>query len=145
MRAEGLIKVEGWRARWSWMSGSVSVYPLTLPCDGAGVQLQDSNRTLSIQRVREEDAGLYTCTACNQRGCVHSSAAVRVIGKKATHAETHTDTHTQTTPEPTRAPPLPPTLPPTPASLRVHSGLKLQLPLSSRLLTQQVGGSYLSS
>ncbi|KAM9850089.1 vascular endothelial growth factor receptor 3 [Aulostomus maculatus] len=46
----------------------------------SGIQLQDSNRTLSIQRVREEDAGLYTCTACNQRGCVQSSAAVRVIG-----------------------------------------------------------------
>uniref|UniRef100_A0A3Q4HQ08 Vascular endothelial growth factor receptor 3 n=1 Tax=Neolamprologus brichardi TaxID=32507 RepID=A0A3Q4HQ08_NEOBR len=46
----------------------------------SGIQLQDSNRTLSIQRVREEDAGLYTCTACNQRGCVNSSAAVSVIG-----------------------------------------------------------------
>ncbi|CAL8263554.1 unnamed protein product [Lota lota] len=46
----------------------------------SGIQLQDFNRTLSIQRVREEDAGLYTCTACNQRGCVHSSAAVQVIG-----------------------------------------------------------------
>ncbi|XP_029297748.1 vascular endothelial growth factor receptor 3 isoform X2 [Cottoperca gobio] len=46
----------------------------------SGIQLQDSNRTLSIQRVTEEDAGLYTCTACNQRGCVHSSAAVQVIG-----------------------------------------------------------------
>ncbi|XP_061691509.1 vascular endothelial growth factor receptor 3 [Syngnathoides biaculeatus] len=46
----------------------------------SGIQLQDSNRTLSIQRVREEDAGLYTCTACNLRGCVHSTAAVRVIG-----------------------------------------------------------------
>ncbi|KAJ8015401.1 hypothetical protein DPEC_G00025740 [Dallia pectoralis] len=46
----------------------------------SGVQLQDSNRTLSIQRVREEDAGIYTCTACNQRGCVQSSAAVTVLG-----------------------------------------------------------------
>ncbi|XP_061542275.1 LOW QUALITY PROTEIN: vascular endothelial growth factor receptor 3 [Phycodurus eques] len=46
----------------------------------SGIQLQDSNRTLSIQRVREEDAGLYTCTACNRRGCVHSTAAIRVIG-----------------------------------------------------------------
>ncbi|XP_072294039.1 vascular endothelial growth factor receptor 3 isoform X2 [Eucyclogobius newberryi] len=46
----------------------------------SGIQLQDSNRTLSIQRVREEDAGLYTCMACNQRGCVHASAAVRVVG-----------------------------------------------------------------
>lgn len=66
---------------------------LTLPCVGAGIQLQDFNRTLSIQRVREEDAGLYTCTACNQRGCIHSSAAVRVIGKN-TH--THRNAHTQT-------------------------------------------------
>ncbi|XP_072252076.1 vascular endothelial growth factor receptor 3 [Leuresthes tenuis] len=46
----------------------------------SGIQLQDSNRTLSIQRVREEDAGVYTCTACNKRGCVNSSAAIRVIG-----------------------------------------------------------------
>uniref|UniRef100_A0A8C7J1A1 Vascular endothelial growth factor receptor 3 n=1 Tax=Oncorhynchus kisutch TaxID=8019 RepID=A0A8C7J1A1_ONCKI len=46
----------------------------------SGLQLQDANRTLSIQRVREEDAGLYTCTACNQRGCAHSSAAVTVLG-----------------------------------------------------------------
>lgn len=66
---------------------------LTVLCVSAGVQLQDLNRTLSIQRVREEDAGLYTCTACNQRGCVHSSAAVRVIGKAATHTETLWHTH----------------------------------------------------
>uniref|UniRef100_A0A671S8L3 Vascular endothelial growth factor receptor 3 n=1 Tax=Sinocyclocheilus anshuiensis TaxID=1608454 RepID=A0A671S8L3_9TELE len=46
----------------------------------SGIFLQDSNRTLSIQRVREEDAGLYTCTACNQRGCVKSSATLSVIG-----------------------------------------------------------------
>ncbi|KAL6479974.1 hypothetical protein MHYP_G00110070 [Metynnis hypsauchen] len=46
----------------------------------SGILLQDSNRTLSIQRVREEDAGIYTCIACNQRGCIHSSATVSVIG-----------------------------------------------------------------
>ncbi|ROK80927.1 Vascular endothelial growth factor receptor 3 [Anabarilius grahami] len=45
-----------------------------------GILLQDSNRTLSIQRVREEDAGRYTCTACNQRGCIESSTVVSVIG-----------------------------------------------------------------
>ncbi|KAI2644327.1 Vascular endothelial growth factor receptor 3 [Labeo rohita] len=44
------------------------------------MECDDSNRTLSIQRVREEDAGLYTCTACNQKGCVQSSATVSVIG-----------------------------------------------------------------
>uniref|UniRef100_A0A8C4H2G5 Vascular endothelial growth factor receptor 3 n=1 Tax=Dicentrarchus labrax TaxID=13489 RepID=A0A8C4H2G5_DICLA len=61
--------------RLSWFKDNQPLHQMS------GVQLQDSNRTLSIQRVREEDAGLYTCTACNQRGCVHSSAAVRVIGK----------------------------------------------------------------
>ncbi|KAL2077803.1 hypothetical protein ACEWY4_027307 [Coilia grayii] len=45
----------------------------------SGILLQDSNRTLSIQRVREEDAGVYTCKACNQKGCVHASATVTVI------------------------------------------------------------------
>lgn len=45
----------------------------------SGILLQDSNRTLSIQRVREEDAGVYTCKACNQKGCARASAAVTVI------------------------------------------------------------------
>lgn len=60
--------------RLSWFKDNQPLHQMS------GIQLQDANRTLSIQRVREEDAGLYTCTACNQRGCVHSSAAVRVIG-----------------------------------------------------------------
>lgn len=70
--------------------------PLIIWCLLAGIQLQDSNRILSIQRVREEDAGLYTCTACNQRGCVHSSAAIRVIGEAAPHiyiVYIHTQVH----------------------------------------------------
>lgn len=60
--------------RLSWFKDNQPLHQMS------GIQLQDSNRTLSIQRVTEEDAGLYTCTACNQRGCVHSSAAIRVIG-----------------------------------------------------------------
>uniref|UniRef100_A0AAQ5X4Y8 Vascular endothelial growth factor receptor 3 n=1 Tax=Amphiprion ocellaris TaxID=80972 RepID=A0AAQ5X4Y8_AMPOC len=60
--------------RLSWFKDNQPLHQMS------GIQLQDSNRTLSIQRVREEDAGLYTCTACNQRGCIHSSAEVRVIG-----------------------------------------------------------------
>ncbi|KAG9339321.1 hypothetical protein JZ751_023877, partial [Albula glossodonta] len=44
------------------------------------ILLQDLNRTLSIQRVREEDAGRYTCTACNKKGCIRSSATVSVMG-----------------------------------------------------------------
>ncbi|XP_034545105.1 vascular endothelial growth factor receptor 3 isoform X2 [Notolabrus celidotus] len=58
----------------SWFKDNLPLHQMS------GIQLQDSNRTLSIQRVREEDAGLYTCRACNQGGCVNSSAAVRVIG-----------------------------------------------------------------
>ncbi|KAM9834873.1 vascular endothelial growth factor receptor 3 isoform X2 [Syngnathus typhle] len=60
--------------RLSWFKDNQPLHQMS------GIQLQDSNRTLSIQRVREEDAGLYTCTACNQRGCVHSTAVIRVIG-----------------------------------------------------------------
>uniref|UniRef100_A0A4W4F492 Vascular endothelial growth factor receptor 3 n=1 Tax=Electrophorus electricus TaxID=8005 RepID=A0A4W4F492_ELEEL len=58
----------------SWFKDNQPLFPVS------GILLQDSNRMLSIQRVREEDAGLYTCTACNQRGCIHSSAIVSVIG-----------------------------------------------------------------
>lgn len=74
---------------------SLTSPPISTPSPGAsfaGIQLQDSNRTLSIQRVREEDAGLYTCTACNQRGCVNSSAAVSVIGETAARTHSHRDT-----------------------------------------------------
>lgn len=60
--------------RLSWFKDNQPLHQMS------GIQLHDSNRTLSIQRVREEDAGLYTCMACNQRGCVHSSAAVQVVG-----------------------------------------------------------------
>lgn len=74
-----------------WISDAECWVAVLCVCLSSGIQLQDSNRTLSIQRVTEEDAGLYTCTACNQRGCVHSSAAVQVIG------ETHTHTHCRTT------------------------------------------------
>ncbi|KAL4649213.1 vascular endothelial growth factor receptor 3 isoform X1 [Arapaima gigas] len=60
----------------SWLKDNQPLHQIS------GILLQDSNRTLSIQRVREEDAGLYTCTACNQRGCVHTSAIVSVVGSE---------------------------------------------------------------
>uniref|UniRef100_G1K3G8 Vascular endothelial growth factor receptor 3 n=1 Tax=Xenopus tropicalis TaxID=8364 RepID=G1K3G8_XENTR len=46
----------------------------------SGIVLGEMNQTLSIQRVREEDAGMYLCKACNGKGCVNSSASVSVEG-----------------------------------------------------------------
>lgn len=48
----------------------------------AGIDLADSNQRLSIQRVREEDAGRYLCSVCNAKGCVNSSASVAVEGSE---------------------------------------------------------------
>uniref|UniRef100_A0A2K5Y0Z1 Vascular endothelial growth factor receptor 3 n=1 Tax=Mandrillus leucophaeus TaxID=9568 RepID=A0A2K5Y0Z1_MANLE len=48
----------------------------------SGVDLADSNQKLSIQRVREEDAGRYLCSVCNAKGCVNSSASVAVEGSE---------------------------------------------------------------
>ncbi|KAJ8247151.1 hypothetical protein GJAV_G00259330 [Gymnothorax javanicus] len=58
----------------SWLKDNQPLHPMS------GILLQDSNRTLSIPRVREEDAGHYTCTACNKRGCIQHSAIVSVMG-----------------------------------------------------------------
>ncbi|XP_074169460.1 vascular endothelial growth factor receptor 3 isoform X3 [Rhinolophus sinicus] len=48
----------------------------------SGIDLADSNQKLSIQRVREEDAGHYLCSVCNAKGCVNSSASVAVEGSQ---------------------------------------------------------------
>uniref|UniRef100_A0A7N4V7K0 Vascular endothelial growth factor receptor 3 n=1 Tax=Sarcophilus harrisii TaxID=9305 RepID=A0A7N4V7K0_SARHA len=48
----------------------------------SGIDLADSNQRLSIQRVREEDAGRYLCSVCNAKGCVNSSASVSVEGSE---------------------------------------------------------------
>ncbi|KAK5614178.1 hypothetical protein CRENBAI_007836 [Crenichthys baileyi] len=44
----------------------------------SGVILNRNN--LTIQRVKKEDSGLYTCTACNTRGCDTSQAYLSVEG-----------------------------------------------------------------
>ncbi|XP_067239768.1 vascular endothelial growth factor receptor 2 isoform X1 [Chanodichthys erythropterus] len=48
--------------------------------EGSGVILQESNRVLTIQRVKKEDSGLYICTACNKQGCAYSEARITVDG-----------------------------------------------------------------
>lgn len=111
---------------------------LIIPYLLSGVQLQDSNRTLSIQRVREEDAGLYTCTACNQRGCVHSSAAVRVIGTTAAHTNIRIHTQKQTVAYNRRNTWIHLRSVTAGVLFRVRSGLKSQLPSSSHPLTHNV-------
>lgn len=45
---------------------------------GSGVILNQNS--LMIQRVKKEDSGLYTCTACNSRGCDTSQAYLTVEG-----------------------------------------------------------------
>ncbi|XP_013889993.1 vascular endothelial growth factor receptor 2, partial [Austrofundulus limnaeus] len=45
---------------------------------GSGVILNQHN--LTIQRVKKEDSGLYTCTACNSHGCDSSWAYLTVEG-----------------------------------------------------------------
>ncbi|XP_072538762.1 vascular endothelial growth factor receptor 2 [Salminus brasiliensis] len=47
---------------------------------GSGVILTHSNRVLTIQRVKKEDSGLYTCTACNKQGCDYAQAKLTVEG-----------------------------------------------------------------
>lgn len=48
--------------------------------EGSGVILGQHNHTLTIQRVKGEDSGLYTCTACNTRGCDTSQAYLTTEG-----------------------------------------------------------------
>ncbi|KAJ8336359.1 hypothetical protein SKAU_G00375790 [Synaphobranchus kaupii] len=56
--------------------------------EGSGVVLSRENRTLTIQRVKKEDSGLYTCRACNNLGCQVTSAEVHVEGaEKKTNVE----------------------------------------------------------
>ncbi|KAM9435384.1 vascular endothelial growth factor receptor 2 isoform 2-T2 [Clarias gariepinus] len=49
---------------------------------GSGVILDQLNRTLTIQRVKKEDSGLYTCTACNKQGCAFIQAQLTVEGSE---------------------------------------------------------------
>lgn len=47
----------------------------------SGVILSQNNHILTIQRVKKEDSGLYTCTACNIRGCDTSQAFLTTEGQ----------------------------------------------------------------
>lgn len=48
--------------------------------EGSGVILSQHNHILTIQRAKKEDSGLYTCTACNSRGCDTSQAYLTTEG-----------------------------------------------------------------
>ena len=47
----------------------------------SGVILSQRNHDLTIQRVKKEDSGLYTCTACNSRGCDTAQAFLTTEGQ----------------------------------------------------------------
>ncbi|KAK2118449.1 Vascular endothelial growth factor receptor 3 [Saguinus oedipus] len=72
---------EGWSRGPRRQGPQTQVDPPLQPTP-AGVDLADSNQKLSIQRVREEDAGRYLCSVCNAKGCVNSSASVAVEGSE---------------------------------------------------------------
>uniref|UniRef100_A0A7N6BN74 receptor protein-tyrosine kinase n=1 Tax=Anabas testudineus TaxID=64144 RepID=A0A7N6BN74_ANATE len=44
--------------------------------EGSGVILSQHKHMLTIQRVKKEDSGLYTCTACNSHSCDTSQAVL---------------------------------------------------------------------
>ncbi|XP_060933852.1 vascular endothelial growth factor receptor 2 isoform X1 [Limanda limanda] len=48
--------------------------------EGSGVILSQNNHVLTIQRVKKEDSGLYSCTACNSLGCDTSQAVLTTEG-----------------------------------------------------------------
>ncbi|XP_073332125.1 vascular endothelial growth factor receptor 2 isoform X1 [Pagrus major] len=48
--------------------------------EGSGVILSQNNHTLTIQRVKKEDSGQYTCRACNSRGCDTAQAFLTTEG-----------------------------------------------------------------
>nr|XP_020459029.1 vascular endothelial growth factor receptor 2 isoform X1 [Monopterus albus] len=48
--------------------------------EGSGVILSQHNHVLTIQRVKKEDSGLYTCTVCNSFGCDTSQTFLTAEG-----------------------------------------------------------------
>uniref|UniRef100_A0A671YDU0 receptor protein-tyrosine kinase n=1 Tax=Sparus aurata TaxID=8175 RepID=A0A671YDU0_SPAAU len=48
--------------------------------EGSGVILSQNNHTLTVQRVKKEDSGQYTCRACNSRGCDTAQAFLTTEG-----------------------------------------------------------------
>ncbi|XP_072262332.1 vascular endothelial growth factor receptor 2 isoform X2 [Pyxicephalus adspersus] len=48
----------------------------------SGIILRDRNRTLTIQRVRKQDEGFYSCQACNDLGCAQAEMYFTVNGSE---------------------------------------------------------------
>ncbi|XP_064413025.1 vascular endothelial growth factor receptor 1 [Latimeria chalumnae] len=51
---------------------------------GSGIMLGPGNSTLIIERIKEDDEGLYQCQATNQKGSAESSAYITVQGTSET-------------------------------------------------------------
>uniref|UniRef100_A0A3Q2QPI8 receptor protein-tyrosine kinase n=1 Tax=Fundulus heteroclitus TaxID=8078 RepID=A0A3Q2QPI8_FUNHE len=97
LRRLSLRDLEAARIRNNFTDQKVNVSAtITLHCDAVGtptptVEWTKNNQTvekgvilnrnnLTIQRVKKEDSGLYTCRACNSRGCDTSQAYLSVEG-----------------------------------------------------------------
>ncbi|KAM5192555.1 vascular endothelial growth factor receptor 2 [Mantella aurantiaca] len=48
----------------------------------SGIILRDLNKTLTIQRVRKQDEGFYSCQACNDLGCTQAEMYFTVNGSE---------------------------------------------------------------
>ncbi|XP_015201463.1 vascular endothelial growth factor receptor 2 isoform X1 [Lepisosteus oculatus] len=46
----------------------------------SGIVLAQENSIVTIQRVKKEDSGIYTCMACNDQGCDSTVASLFVVG-----------------------------------------------------------------
>ncbi|XP_048365783.1 vascular endothelial growth factor receptor 2 isoform X2 [Sphaerodactylus townsendi] len=58
----------------TWFKNNVSLI------EDSGIVLKDGNRILTIRRVRKEDEGLYSCSACNILGCTKVTSFFAVEG-----------------------------------------------------------------
>ncbi|XP_072352881.1 vascular endothelial growth factor receptor 2 isoform X1 [Scyliorhinus torazame] len=57
-----------------WYKNNKKLYEMS------GIVLDEMNRTLTIQRLKKEDEGMYMCEACNMQGCAVTAAMIAVEG-----------------------------------------------------------------
>ena len=77
----GIMIGRGWCYRSGWFCLSSRLTNLNIS-RAPGIILGPGSSTLFIERVTEEDEGVYHCRATNQKGSAESSAYLTVQGKQ---------------------------------------------------------------